>query len=72
MVKMVGSHQYNQLVTIKLSVEIKGMVSFHEGESARLAMCLCLALVTWEGSKALASGGSRQVASSLEATFNGE
>ena len=72
MVKLVGSHQYNQLMTIKLSVEIKGMVSCHEGVSARLAMCLYLAVVAWEGSKALASGGSRQVVSSLEATFISE
>ena len=53
MVKLVGSHQYNQLVTIKLSVEMKGVFSCHKGASARLAMCLYLAVVTWEGSKAL-------------------
>ncbi len=46
MVKLVGSHQYNQLVTIKLSVEIKWVVSYHEGASARLAMCLYLTVVT--------------------------
>ena len=72
MVKRVGRHHYNQLVIIKLSVEIKGVVSCHEGASARLGMCLYLAVVAWEGSKALASGGSRKVASSLEATFIGE
>ena len=72
MVKIVGSNQYNQQVTINPSVEIKWMVSYHEGASARLAMCLYLTVVTWEGSKALASGGSRQVAPSLEATFIGE
>ena len=72
MVKMVGSHQYNQLVTINLSVEIKWVVSYQKGASARLAMCLYLTVVTWEGSKALASGVSRQVAPSLEATFIGE
>ena len=55
MVKLVGSHQYNQLVTIKLSVEIKWVVSYHEGASARLAMCLYLIVVTWEGSKAVAA-----------------
>jgi hypothetical protein len=70
-VKMVGSHQYNQLVTINLSVEIKWVVSYHEGGSARLAMCLYLTVVPWEGSKALASGGSRQVAPSSGATFIG-
>jgi hypothetical protein len=68
-VKMVGSHQYNQLVTINLIVEIKWVVSYHEGGSARLPMCLYLTVVPWKGSKALASGGSRQVAPSLEATF---
>ena len=72
MVKIVGSNQYNQRVTINPSVEIKWVVSYHEGASARLAMCLYLTVVTWEGSKALASGGSRQVAPSLEATFIGE
>ncbi len=71
MVKMVRGHQYNQLVTINLSVEIKWVVSYHEGASARLAMCLYLTVVIWEGSKALASGGSRQVAPSSEATFIG-
>ncbi len=72
MVKLVGSHQYNQLVTIKLSAEIKGMVSCNEGASARLAMCLYLTVVSWEDCQALVSGGGRQVASSLEATFIGE
>ncbi len=62
----------NQLVTIKLSVEIKGMVSCHEGASARLAMCLYLTVVSWEDSQALVSGGGRQVTSSLGATFIGE
>ncbi len=71
MVKMVGSHQYNQLVTINLIVEIKWVVSYHEGGSARLEMCLYLTVVPGEGSKALASSGSRQVAPSLEATFIG-
>ena len=72
MVKLVGSHQYNQLVTIKLSVEIKRVVSCYEGASARPEMCLYLKVTTWEGSKALASGNSRKVALSLEATFIGE
>ncbi len=72
MVKLVGSHQYNQLVTIKLSVEIKGVVSCHEGASARLVMCLYLKVVSWEVFQALAFGGSIQVATSLGATFIGE
>ena len=72
MVKLAVSNQYNQLVTINLNVEIKGMMSCHEGGSSRLAMCLYLTVVTWEGSKALVSCGSRQVVSSLEATFIGE
>ena len=71
-VSNVVNQKYNQLVTIKLSVDKKGMASCHEGGSARLAMCLYLAVVTWEGSKALAFGGSRHVVSSLEATFIGE
>ena len=57
MVKMLGSNQYIQLVANKLSVEIKVMVSCQEGVSARLAMQLHLAVGSWEGSKALASGG---------------
>jgi hypothetical protein len=71
-VKIVGSNQYNQRVTFNPSKEIKWVVSYHKGASAILAMCLYLTVVTWEGSKALSSGGSRQVAPSLEATFIGE
>ena len=65
MVKPVGSHQDNQLVKSKLSVEKKGMVSCNKRASVRLAMCLYLAVVTRGGSKALASGGNKQVSSSL-------
>ncbi len=72
MVEIVRSNQYNQWVKINHIVEIKWVVSYHEGASARLAMCLYLTVVTWKGSKALAFGGSRQVAPSLEATFIGE
>ncbi len=72
MVKLVGSHQDNQLMTIKLSVEIEVMVSCHKGGSAILAMCLYLTVVSWEDYQVLVSGGSRQVASSLGATFIGE
>ena len=72
MVKPEGSHQDNQLVKSKLSVEKKGMVSCHKRASARLGMCLYLAVVTWGGSKALASGGNEQVLSSLQATITGE
>ena len=48
MVKPAGSHQDNQLVKIRLSVEIRGIVSCHKRKSVRLAMCLYLAVVTWE------------------------
>ncbi len=70
--KLVGSHQDNQLMTIKLRVEIEMMVSCHKGGSARLEICLYLTVVSWEDSQALVSGGGRQVASSLRATFIGE